>query len=102
MQRNRAWSEQEIARLRADWTSLPVSEIAAKLGRDEKSVRNKAGALGLRRGRTKSAWSSREIELLQRLYGAASVRELAARLGRPVKAVYQKAHELGVTRRDGA
>ena len=81
---------------------MSVPEIAARLGRGEKSVRGKAGALGLRRHGRKSAWSSREIKTLERLYGTADVRELAARMGRTRGAIYQKAREMHITGRPEA
>lgn len=95
----RYWTAQELELLSARWAQSSVAEMAAALGRDEKSVRNKAGALGLARGGTGRAWSSREVETLRRLYGLVSAQDVARHLGRPTRAVYQKAHELGITRK---
>lgn len=96
----RRWSEEEDSFLSKNRSELSHSEIANKLNRSERAVRNRCWRLGIV---DKLGWTEEEVAELVKSYSAArfnndiDLNGLAAVFGRDKTNVCRKARKLGLT-----
>lgn len=97
----RKWTEEELRFVQEHYQTMTHAEIAQKLGRTEKAVRNLCYKRGWQKLRP---WTPEEDALLKELYGKFQehmfLDAVAKELGRSRAAVAHRAHELGLTRMD--
>jgi hypothetical protein len=94
--RHDAWTPDEIATLRRLFADdVPVTEIAALLGRGRAGVADRIYLLGLRR-HTARAWTEWDDAELIRRYGQEAAATIASDLGRSCRATYVRAALLGL------
>jgi len=93
------WSNEEDAFLQSVHGSIPLKEIAEKMGRTRGSIRGRITRLELRK---KSQWTDEEIAQLVSLYeragsdGVLGLTDFARSIGRDPKNVNRKARQLGL------
>lgn len=100
-----AWTEADIATLRALAGKMSVSEIAQRLARSEMATQRKMNLLGFTTRlpstsdcpRTGWPWEQDELQMLRHLAKTYTRSETAIILGRTFRAVRAKAHELRIT-----
>lgn len=94
------WSKKEEERLRKLWPSTPVSIVAHRLKRTERSTRRKAARLGLGPNPHEKAkhrlWTNDEKELLSTQWGSVPPQTLATTMGRSRRAIADMARKLGL------
>ncbi len=94
----RPWTAAELAILRRDYLTVPVTLLSAQLRRGKLGIHFQAAALGLRKP-MRRPWTAEEREIVRRDYLTMPAAQLAAKLGRPQGSVHQQAAILGVARK---
>ena len=92
----RAWTEDEIAVLRAHYARMQPKALARLLGRSLAVLYAKAQALGLSRLPRKDLWTPGEESVLLERFATTPAAQLAAELGRSSEAVRHRAARLGL------
>lgn len=95
------WSPEEVQRLRAMWPLHTARECAKALGRDPRSVRDKAYRLSLRHDwtpeRSGDQWTDDDEAALAMMRArGVGWAACAAALGRTIKATRLRARRLGI------
>lgn len=95
------WSPEEVQRLRAMWPLHTARECAKALGRDPRSVRDKAYRLNLRHDwtpeRSGDQWTDDDEAALAMMRArGVGWAACAAALGRTIKATRLRARRLGI------
>ena len=91
------WGKEEDDILRNKYYSGSYDEMVKSIGRDERSIKNRAFKLGLKR-KHKDAWSKNDIDLLREHFPNSPRDILINSLGRTWGAIRVKAVILGVRR----
>lgn len=91
------WKPDEVTYLQNNYSLVPASEIAAALGKNLQSVRNKASRLKLKSFTDITRmWRDEELEFLKNNYLDMTHQEIAEYLGRTKTAVDLKLSQLGL------
>jgi hypothetical protein len=90
---NRYWTREEVDYVRDHYETVPLKEIAAKLGRSTNAVTARAKKLGIRTGRW---FTAEQIAVIKRDYATRDTAGLANEIGRRVDSVYRYANSLGL------
>ncbi len=86
------WDAQSLQMLRDLYGTMPVRDLAARMGRTESSIKTKAKILKVHNaGRF---WSEDQVEIIRQQYRKTPTAELAARFGRSIQSVHRLAHKL--------
>lgn len=97
-----AWTEDEIAFVRANFETMTHEQLARHLDRTEAAVRNMCYRKRWRKDPL--PWRDEEDDLLRELYGqydeTGFLNAIARELGRPRTSVCARARKLGLTRQD--
>jgi hypothetical protein len=93
------WSDDEIITLKVLYSDVSNEEISKVLGREAKTIREKANRLGLCKfNRPKGKfWTDKEVDLLFRLYTTTSLSDLERMCGHSKAAIKTKARCLGLS-----
>ena len=92
------WSPAEIEILRQGWRpGRNNSALATQLDRSLRSMKNKAGCLGLSEPARFRFWTPREDEQLREMIGWLPARKIAKRIGRSEVAVHARSLRLGLS-----
>lgn len=93
------WTPEQLATLRRMAGKAPIAEIAAAVGRSQKSVCNKAAELRLRLAFhvQRAEWSGSEIVALRAMRHTHTLQQAAAVLGRSYGATHRKAWLEGIS-----
>lgn len=95
----RRWDDKMDNLLRRHYPKGDIATLAARLGRTQCAVANRARALGIRRRSGKhKPWTKRDIANLRRLYADNPASVVAEKTRHGEKAVYNMAHALGLTK----
>lgn len=89
------WSEDDIARLKQLYEQcVPITEIAAELGRPPSGIRSKASSLGFKQ---RKAWTAEERKVLEEAQlDGTSLIDVATKIGRPYTAVAKEAGRMNL------
>ncbi len=92
----RAWTEDELAVLRAHYARIAPKALAALLGRSLPVLYAKAQALKLSRPPRPDLWTPEQEAVLRERFASTPAAQLAADLGRSEEAVRHRANRLGL------
>jgi hypothetical protein len=96
-----AWTEADHAYLRESYGTIPVREIAAKLGRSVKAIYGQADLLGV--SGTWKPWTATEEEVIRANLGRIPEAEIGKLLGRSQAAVSHRAvMKMGLSKEDAS
>lgn len=100
----RRWTEAEDLVVRHHYPRLPLSDLAAALGRTEAATRRRANGLGVTMGgraplapaaNAKRPWTADDDDVIRESWGFRPPRAIATQLGRSVTAVWVRKKRLG-------
>ena len=90
--KGKKFTKKEENIIRENYGILKAKDLAELLGRDVKSIRDKASLLKA----TNKPWSDEELAFLIQNYQTKEYKELGKKIGRSPKAVLQKVYILGL------
>lgn len=95
------WTPRELDILRSEFPVKPTAEVAAMLGRTERSVAVKACKIGIKKTHYGTLWTPRMLKMLTDFYPIMFNRPLAKWIGVSPSSLHRKARALGLTKRPG-
>jgi|GEM_PF-1823362 len=106
-----AWTDEEVAFLKANWETMTSKEVAAAIGRTRSGTTSKALELGVKKSNEatkalrqrligkiirKDGWKPNQLEYLKANWAHYSAIEIAAVIGRTAASVKTRANDLGL------